>query len=210
MSIYRKAWDQGTDLIRWMGGACLDTFRNPGTPLDIIFCMVDHYEPASRRGREVSRENIDRLLSEYPRLADGHRDHEGHLPRRTWFFPPHHHKYGILKDLVLLCKRGYGEIEFHLHHGKTAPDDEANLRRTIKQAILEYGEFGIFGSEDERKKYGFIHGDWALANSRHGPLLRSQLRDRGIKADRLLWRFHLPQFNRGQPRQNRLDLLCDE
>jgi len=67
-----------------------------------------------------------------------------------------------------LCQEGYGEIELHLHHGKARPDTSENLERTIKQCIEEYSYFGIFGTENNRKRYGFIHGDWALDNSRNG------------------------------------------
>ena len=73
-----------------------------------------------------------------------------------------------MKDLVALCYRGYGEIELHLHHGKTAPDTEENLRQIIEQTVLEYSEFGIFGLENGRNRHGFIHGDWAFDNSRNG------------------------------------------
>jgi hypothetical protein len=70
--------------------------------------------------------------------------------------------------LVWLCEQGYGEIELHLHHGKHKPDTGNNLINTILQCIEEYSIFGIFGEASGTKKYGFIHGDWALDNSRGG------------------------------------------
>jgi len=111
---------------------------------------------------------MDLLLSAYPKLADKHRDHDGVPPRRTWFFPPHYHRNGSLPALVKLCQQGYGEVELHLHHGKHAPDTADNLRRTIEQTVEEYAAFGTFGSENGRKRYGFVHGDWSLDNSRNG------------------------------------------
>lgn len=138
-------------------------------PIHIIYCMVDHYE--SGTGYVDSQTEIDRvndLLDKYPNLVKEHRDTSGNLPKRTWFFPPHYHRYYTLKRLVSLCERGYGEIELHLHHGKTRPDTSDNLEMTIKQCIKEYSYFGIFGAQGNLKRYGFIHGDWALDNSRHG------------------------------------------
>jgi hypothetical protein len=70
--------------------------------------------------------------------------------------------------LVSLCEKGYGEIELHLHHGKTCPDTSENLKRILNRCIEEYSQFGIFGTVNGQKKYGFIHGDWALDNSRGG------------------------------------------
>jgi hypothetical protein len=129
--------------------------------------MVDHFEPRARRAPlEVEKSRMRDLLRRYPALADRHKDSSGVPPKRTWFFPPHDHRHGNLKDLVSLCERGYGEIELHLHHGKTRPDTAENLEETIRLCIREYSRFGVFGTADGEKRYGFIHGDWALDNSR--------------------------------------------
>jgi hypothetical protein len=138
-------------------------------PIHILFCSVDHYEPGTGNvSLDIARERVDLLLSKYPKLADKHKDSDDYHPKRTWFFPPHYHKNYFLRDLVSLCEKGYGEIELHLHHGKHTPDTSDNLERTIRQCIKEYSYFGIFGAQEDIKKYAFIHGDWALANSRNG------------------------------------------
>ena len=111
---------------------------------------------------------MNELLTKYPKIAAKHKDFHGNIPRRTWFFPPHYHRNYNLKKLVSLCEKGYGEIELHLHHGKTQPDTSNNLKKTILQCIMEYKKFGIFGSQNIGKRYAFIHGDWALDNSRNG------------------------------------------
>lgn len=142
---------------------------NRKAPIHILFCTVDHYEPGVHNADSiVESQRVDDLLEKYPKLVDGHSDSAGNLPRRTWFFPPHYHRYFTLKKLVKLCEAGYGDIELHLHHGKTQPDTPENLEKTLKQCIEEYSLFGIFGEEEGNKKYGFIHGDWALDNSRGG------------------------------------------
>ena len=143
--------------------------KEPSKPTHIIFCMVDHFEPGTGQVTvDIERGRIRTVMSEFPKLVKNHKDHFGNLPKRTWFFPPHYHRNNNLRDLVSLCERGYGEIELHLHHGNARPDTAHNLERTIRQCIDEYSSFGIFGSENGRKAYGFIHGDWALDNSRHG------------------------------------------
>ena len=137
-------------------------------PVHILFCMVDHYEPGSRNATpETEVERVDRLLMKYPQLADRHRDYAGNIVKRTWFFPPHYHRYQHLKKLVSLCHKGFGEIELHLHHGKTKPDTRVNLTETIKACLEAYAPFGIFGRIRGLPRYGFIHGDWALDNSRN-------------------------------------------
>jgi hypothetical protein len=135
----------------------------------IMFCMCDHFEPGTAGASlGVANSRMFDLLSKYPSIADQYRDSDGRPPRRSWFFPPHYHKHGWLRSLVSLCSDGYGEIELHLHHGKKLPDNSANLRATLKLCIDEYARFGIFGKSGRETKYGFIHGDWALNNSRNG------------------------------------------
>ncbi len=159
----------GTVIPKWLGGRLTNRLRPAGKPVHILFCLVDHYEPGTGNAPcEVEIGRVERLRREYPQLARRHKDADGRMPRRTWFFPPHYHRSGSLRQLVGLCKAGFGEIELHLHHGKSRPDTAENLRQTIECCIEEYSRFGIFGKENGRLRYGFIHGDWALANSRGG------------------------------------------
>lgn len=171
-------------------------------PTHVIFCMVDHYEPGAggvSRDTEINR--VDLLVENYPLLAQAHLDSAGNHPSRTWFFPPHYHRHNALKKLVGLCAKGWGEIELHLHHGKSKPDTPENLKRTIEKCIEEYSLFGVFGQENKEKKYGFIHGDWALDNSRNGTYcgVNNELEillDTGCYAD-----FTFPCRNEANPAQ---------
>lgn len=169
MNIFYKIIFMVCVIIRWTYAYMKSYFRPSNSPRHILFCLVDHFEPGTG-GVDAQAENdrMEELLNKYPLLADRHKDFKGNIPKRTWFFPPHYHRNYNLKKLVSLCERGYGEIEFHLHHGKTQSDDSENLKRTVIQCIEEYSQFGIFGSENGKKKYAFIHGDWALDNSRKG------------------------------------------
>jgi hypothetical protein len=156
--------------LKWSRTAITSYYRRRGKkPIHILFCSVDHYEPGTGNvSPDVARKRVDLLITKYPPLADKHRDSDGRCPKRTWFFPPHYHEHYYLRDLVSLCQKGYGEIELHLHHGTYKPDTPENLEKTIQQSIKEYSDFGIFGTQGNTKKYAFIHGDWALANSMNG------------------------------------------
>lgn len=179
---------------------CFNALRRSQKPIHILFCNVDHYEPGiGDVPSYVEKERLTRLITEYPKLVRTHKDSSGNVPRRTWFFPPHIHRNDNLRRLVSLCERGYGEIELHLHHGKREKDNAENLRKTIEQCIEEYGYFGIFGTEDKKKRYGFIHGDWALDNSRKGRFCGVNneiqiLKETGCYAD-----FTFPSLNEANP-----------
>lgn len=177
--------------------------RKQPAPTHVMFCMVDHFEPgAGGVPRDIQMQRMRDLMTQYPRLADRHRDADGVRPARTWFFPPHDHRYGNLRELTSLCGSGYGEVELHLHHGKTRPDTPEHLEHTIRLCIEEYSQFGIFGRVGAEKTYGFIHGDWALDNSRrHGRYCGvdnelSVLKSTGCYAD-----FTFPSCNEANPAQ---------
>ena len=193
-------------LMRWPLLQVVNSMGGRKRPTHVLFCMVDHYEPGIVGGdSRVHMQGVAELLDRYPRLADAHGDASGRPPRRTWFFPPHEHRYGSLRQLASLCERGYGEIELHLHHGKTSPDTPENVRRTIELCLRDYSQFGVFGTESGRPRYGFVHGDWALNNSLDGRFCGvnselSILQETGCYAD-----FTFPSCIRNNPRRiNRL------
>ena len=155
--------------VNWHLRQIVKRWKKSTLPIHVLFFTVDHYEPGVgnvKKDIEIGR--VDNLLEKYPSVTKNYKDSYGNKPKRTWFFPPHYHRFWHLKKLVHLCGNGYGEIELHLHHGKTKRDTEENLKETLKQCIKEYSVFGIFGEENGYKKYGFIHGDWALDNSLKG------------------------------------------
>lgn len=190
-------------LTRWFPSHLVGLARPRARPTHILFCMIDHWEPGTGAvDADVESGRVQELLTRYPPLADKHADASGRRPSRTWFFPPHYHRAGNLRRLVSLCEQGYGEIELHLHHGKTIPDTADNLRRTIELCLDDYARFGIFGQEEARRRYAFVHGDWALNNSLpHGQYCGVDselaiLKETGCYAD-----FTFPSCTRSNPRQ---------
>lgn len=136
---------------------------------DVIFLVCDHFEP--RHGASDPRQPFRRLeiwAREYARLQRRCREAFGTTPLHTWFYPPHHgneHLAG-LADMVFA---GLGEVELHYHH---RDDNETTLRQGLERTLADYRRWGLLlesGSEP-RQSFGFIHGDWALNNSRRGQL----------------------------------------
>lgn len=139
----------------------------PGTPVHIFFCVADHYEPF--HGGVDFKTAEQRVLSwveKYPIMADKYKDTDGRCPQHTWFYPPHL-DHIFLKDLVKLCKSGYGDIEMHMHHNhmEPFPDTSETLSNKINKCVEDYSKIGIFCLPDNSKKFAFIHGDWSLDNS---------------------------------------------
>lgn len=133
----------------------------------IVFLVCDHFEPRHGIKRETQpRERLQTWSQEYARLQKRCRTEFGTAPKHTWFYPPHHGAEHLvsLADMVFA---GLGEVELHYHHDG---DNAESLRRDLGDAIAEYHRWGLLleSGESPRTVFGFIHGDWALDNSRGG------------------------------------------
>jgi hypothetical protein len=178
--------------------------EKPKAPIHIMFALVDHFEPGNRNATlDQQKKRVDAWVKRYPKLAARHQDSDGICPQHTFFFPPHYDFHDHLEKISKLCSQGFGEIEMHLHHDRMEPwpDDELSLKRKILECIEAYSRYGIFCLPNNQKAYGFIHGDWALANSlKNGEHCGvndeiSILEDTGCYAD-----FTFPVSNESQPK----------
>ena len=136
-------------------------------PLHLLLCVCDHYEPG--HGHVTSDQadaRVDSWVNKYPRLFDRFRDSDGRSPRHTFFYPIEMYRPSEVDRLAHLCRGGFGEVEVHLHHDNDTPD---NLRRTLldwKQLLRTKHELLPRHKQTGQTHYAFIHGNWALDNSR--------------------------------------------
>jgi hypothetical protein len=136
--------------------------------VDLLFAITDHYEPMfSRPPEDVARRRVDTWLRRYPAMADQFRDADGRPPQHTFFYPIEEYRPDLLDRLADLCRQGYGEVEVHLHHDRDTAD---NLRGQLQQFTQTlHDRHGLLTRDGSgRLRYGFIHGNWALANSLPG------------------------------------------
>ena len=136
-------------------------------PVHVMFCFVDHFEPAwGRVDLDTQRKRVDRWCRDYRILAGVHRDADGRPPQHSFFYPEEEYLEEHLEKLAALCAEGYGEIEIHLHHDD---DTEANFRTTITRFNeLLHERHGALSRDPQtgQLRFGFIHGNWSLDNSR--------------------------------------------
>jgi hypothetical protein len=136
-----------------------------GGPTELFLCIADHFEPqVGRPPHEVSQARVEDWLRRYCRLAGEHRDWDGRAPAHTFFYPWDEYDEWELDRLVELCRAGCGEVELHLHH---RDDTEATLRGKLQAALQTYRAQGALTAwPDGRPAFAFVHGNWALDNSR--------------------------------------------
>jgi hypothetical protein len=153
---------------RWLAGYGKHLVRarldgRPRGTRHLLFALCDHYEPLWRGADEaVGRARVRAWLNRYPALADRYRDADGRPPQHSFFFPGEEYRPGFFDDIDELARRGYGEVELHLHHdGDTAH----SLRAAIEHYLAVYSARGHL-SQKNGPRYAFIHGNWALANAR--------------------------------------------
>lgn len=141
--------------------------RRVSGPIDVMFCFVDHFEPRWRRPDfETERRRVAAWVDRYPKSCAGVRDADGCPPKHTFFYPEEEYSPEHLDELVRLCGCGYGEIEVHLHHdGDTSEGLKGKLRRFVHTLAERHEALSIW-PHSGRPAWGFIHGNWALDNSR--------------------------------------------
>jgi hypothetical protein len=134
-------------------------------PVDIILAIVDHYEPqVGKPPKAKARERVEDWLNRYPQIAERHHDWDGRPPTHSFFYPWDEYDDWEMGRLAELCGYGFGEIEIHLHH---RDDTDETLRAKLRDAISAYKDHGALPTwPDGRPAFGFIHGNWALDNSR--------------------------------------------
>lgn len=141
--------------------------RNSTTPKHVYFCICDHFEPYwNKASAETARKRIQRWVENYPGIAEEYRDSDGAPLKYSFFYPEEEYRHEDMTELALLCHAGFGEVEIHLHHDNDTPE---NLRRTLieyKKRLHE--QHGLLSRDSLTGEivYGFIHGNWALCNSR--------------------------------------------
>jgi hypothetical protein len=105
-------------------------------------------------------------VREYPQRFARFADADGRPPQHTFFFPQDEYRPEYLDELAALCRQGYGDVDVHLHHdGDTADSLRAKLEGFRDTLHDRHGLLRI-DPETGRLVYGFIHGNWALCNSR--------------------------------------------
>jgi hypothetical protein len=138
-----------------------------GEEMHVLLCIADHFEPRCGKVSPArAQERVSNWVRQYPALFGGFRDSDGRRPRHTFFFPMEEYDADHVESLAALCRQGFGEVEVHLHHDG---DDADNLCRNLKRyKLLLAGRHGLLGRRrtDGEIVYGFVHGNWALDNSR--------------------------------------------
>lgn len=170
LALLRQAYRR-RNLDRWLGAYILDAPKRrlpqASEEVHVLLCLADHFEPkAAPSTPEKAWARVCRWTKEYPRSLGQFRDADGRAPCHSFFFPIEEYEPEYLSALADLCAAGYGEVEVHLHHDH---DTSESLRRKLLDfKHLLWERHGLLSRRRNSGEivYGFIHGNWALDNSR--------------------------------------------
>lgn len=154
---------------KWLWGYIQSLCRRPpatAVPRHIFFMIADHFEPFRRMDdRSAARQQVNRWGQDYGACVKEFHDSAGHAPRHTFFYPAEDYDEGVLDELTGLTASGYGEVEIHLHHRNDTPAGFEKTMNGFKDLL--HSRHGLLGTHSKGHiAYGFVHGNWALCNSR--------------------------------------------
>jgi hypothetical protein len=138
-------------------------------PIDVMVVIVDHFEPVSvlrRAGAHdpaLAVEEVQSWCQSYEQIAGRHRDGDGRCPQYTWFYAADFPNADCLFTLSRSAFHGFGEIEFHLHHGH---DTEESFVEKLHSGLVWFNRMGamLTAEPTPRQRFAYIAGNWALDN----------------------------------------------
>jgi hypothetical protein len=149
----------------YMMGRLRKTMR-PGKPKRAWVSITDHYEPLGMGASvQTALERVARWRNKWPTIAeDAPRDSAGQRPQYSFFYPQEEYRYDVLESIAEIVHLGIADVEVHLHH-------EQEQRDSFIWKVSEFcrrlvSDHGLLRQRDGRTTFGFIHGNWALDNSR--------------------------------------------
>ncbi|MGB2899421.1 MAG: hypothetical protein WBB89_09160 [Candidatus Acidiferrum sp.] len=142
----------------------LTTFaRKPAKRVWLLF--ADHYEPLWNRANEdTGAGRVARWATRWPAIAAKFHDSAGRPPRYTFFYPQEEYRPRLMEPLARMASDGIADVEVHLHHDGEGQQNFVDRISGFTEAL--FSRHGLLRKYNGKITFGFIHGLWALDNSR--------------------------------------------
>jgi hypothetical protein len=174
----------------WLPGYLRNRLRAGAPPerARVWVAIADHWEPYWLKPPDhTARERVDTWRKYWPEIAARHADSMGRPPQYTFYYPQEEYRPEFLDVLAGMRGAGIGDVDVHIHHNC---EGEQNFLDRMSGFIETLStRHGLLRKHNGRTVFGFIHGNWALDNSRPGGAwcgLNNEitlLRDLGCYAD---------------------------
>ncbi|SPE40398.1 conserved hypothetical protein [Candidatus Sulfopaludibacter sp. SbA3] len=164
MKLPRNAqiWLPGYLRSRWRDRRPAPRLRGPSR---IWLTIADHFEPYWHKPDEQTAWNRVALwASRWPEISRRNRDSQGNPAQYTFFYPQEEYQPRMLDAIGETCHAGCGEVEVHIHHDGEGRQNFLDRMNGFVEAL--HARHGLLHRENGKAVFGFIHGNWALDNSR--------------------------------------------
>ena len=128
--------------------------------------ITDHFEPlGTGASLEVALSRVARWSDKWPTIADrAPKDAAGRRPQYSFFYPQEEYQGDLLDRIAEIVRLGVADVEVHLHHDNENRD--SFIRKVTEYCRRLTEDHGLLRQQNGRTVFGFIHGNWALDNSR--------------------------------------------
>jgi hypothetical protein len=153
----------------WLAPYVADRLRRRTTnavPLRRVWLAItDHWEPFWRGAAfTAASARVRRWQEKWPRIASQLKDSAGNNPKYSFFYPEEQYHPELISALAEMTQDGIADVEVHIHHDGDGRAEFIRRMETFCRRLSE--EHGLLRTVNGRVVFGFIHGNWALNNSR--------------------------------------------
>jgi hypothetical protein len=131
----------------------------------VWLAIADHWEPYwTRPSDTVAAERVALWSKHWPEIARRHADSTGRAPQYTFYYPQEEYRAPFLDALAEIKRLGFGDVDIHIHHDGEGQQNFVDRMSGFIETLV--GRHGLLRTSGGRPVFGFIHGNWALDNSR--------------------------------------------
>jgi len=151
----------------WLPGYIKDRLstiaRKPARRLRLLF--ADHFEPLwNGADEQTGAGRVALWATRWPAIAAKFQDSAGRPPRYTFFYPEEEYRPRLLEPLARMTSDGIADVEVHLHHDGEGQQNFVDRISRFTETL--FSRHGLLRKHKGIITFGFIHGLWALDNSR--------------------------------------------
>jgi hypothetical protein len=151
----------------WFPGYVRSRLKNWGSapPCRVWVALADHWEPYwLQPSDEIALERVDVWARHWPKIAAKHADSAGRAPQYTFYYPQEEYRPAFLDTLSIMVRQGIADVDIHIHHDGEGEQNFVDRMSGFIDALTN--RHGLLRKHNSRTVFGFIHGNWALDNSR--------------------------------------------
>jgi hypothetical protein len=151
----------------WFPGYVRNRLANRRLPSGgrVWLAITDHWEPYWQRpSDQIAAERVAVWVKHWPEIARRHSDSAGHSPQYTFFYPEEEYRPHFLDALAKMKRAGIADVDIHIHHDGEGERNFVDRMSGFIETLVS--RHGLLRVANGRTVFGFIHGNWALDNSR--------------------------------------------